>query len=143
MKIHGSWKLSVVCNDTMLVRVFGAWNKEASEAFADEFKQISRPLIDKPWALVVCMQYGELVVPEAISVLEALNQWAINNNCRREANVVKYQIHNHLIDHTRGNDVNEYVQRSFTEMAEAISYLKSQGFADSLSVSHAEQALSE
>ena len=138
MMIHGSWHFTFLDDNTLMVSVIGAWNKEAAIAFSKEFKQITAPLLCQPWGLLVCMQNGELVVPEAITILEQLNQWAIDNNCRREANIVQYQIHNDLIERTRADEMRDYVQCSFTRLADALDYLKTEGFAQSITLQEAE-----
>jgi len=128
MKIHGSWKIERYKENIVLAKAIGAWNAEAAEAFTREFKTAVKPISSKPWAILMSTQCGELVVPEAMEILTELNAWVIGHNCHCEASLVKYNIQKELFDKTRACGDHVYIQKSFYELTQAISFIANNGF---------------
>lgn len=125
---HGRWKFMHGADDILLIKAMDSWNKEGATEFANAFKEAALPLIHSPWAIIISTENAELMVPEALAVLENLNQWAISNNCVVEANIIGYQIHKDVIEKTRAKKANNYVQRTFSHFDSANEFISAQGF---------------
>ncbi|MFD2165109.1 hypothetical protein ACFSJY_02435 [Thalassotalea euphylliae] len=128
MHIHGRWAFKIDKNNILLVKVMDAWNVEAAVAFSEEFKRVSMALVEQPWAILISTQHGELMVQEALPVLQDLNKWTVENNCRCEASIVKYQIQKEVFDRTRACGEYEYIQRAFFDFSSATQFLADRGF---------------
>tara|TARA_Y100000034_G_scaffold115777_1_gene153361 strand:- start:652 stop:1119 length:468 start_codon:yes stop_codon:yes gene_type:complete len=139
MKAHGTWKIKKDDSNTLLIKVNGAWNKEAAVLFSNEFKQIASTITNEPWAILISVQNAEIPIPEAMDVLQQLNEWSITNGCRCEASIVSLFAHEEVFKRTRAKKVQQqqrgeqvdaqldYEQHIFLSLSEGIDFLAEKG----------------
>ncbi len=81
---HGNFTISCE-QQTIFVRVIGAWNLEGYRDFVAAFKQAALPLSAKPWGVIVDIRDWELSTPEVEAEEEELQLWTLRHNQRWRA----------------------------------------------------------
>ncbi|GAA5215694.1 hypothetical protein ACFSJ3_10915 [Corallincola platygyrae] len=137
MKIHGDWKMTLISERVILVVTYAPWNKEAAEAFAEDFRRLAITISDPQWAVIVKMGNEQLMIPDAEPVIAELNGWAIAHGCVCEAEVIHHSLHAQVVENTRtAKTTDNYQQASFDNDADAVAFI-----SDSPVEFSAEQAL--
>ncbi|NRA54784.1 MAG: hypothetical protein HRU23_11620 [Gammaproteobacteria bacterium] len=127
-KIHGNWQLSV--NNKVLIQVFsGSWNEEAAIAYIEEFKVITQPLLDSPWAILSLFDQWQLGTQDINPHIKAHCRWFIDHGCVRDChvyapNILKKMVLESLVPYQE----KDYERQVFSSINDAISWLAPQGF---------------
>jgi hypothetical protein len=61
-------------------KIYGVWKIETAKAYVKEFKEVSKPLIKKPWSKLIDLSNWKIVYPEVIQIVGDLNKWCRENN---------------------------------------------------------------
>jgi len=128
MRAHGSFDLWVD-NQVLMARISGAWNEEGGWRYFKALKQISQPIIDKPWALLVSIDEWELGTPETDRAALAMLEWITQHGVARLAEIYSPNILLQLEVARMGKKIPfEIEQRHFSDEVTAFKWLASQGF---------------
>ncbi len=128
MKAHGSFDLRLD-NQVLIARLSGAWNEEKSWLYFNKIKEITQPIIGKPWAALLLMNDWELGTPETEQVTKILAEWLSTHGLSKVAEIHDPSLlrQRHIERIVRENP-GEIERCHFTEEKEAIAWLASNGF---------------
>lgn len=88
---HGSYDI-IVRSNVLYLKFWGSSNKEAVEAFDEEYRRLITPQTDKPWAAFVDFTEWELVTPEAMPRIQEHIAWCVDHNQRAGVYLVKESV---------------------------------------------------
>ena len=128
MQTHGSFDLWVD-NQVLLARISGAWNKEASWLYFNEIKEITKPIIGNPWALLVYFDGEVLGTPETNQTAKEMVSWLLQNGLVSMAEIHSSNIIVQLEIERMSKEVpSEIERRHFSDEEMAFAWLASKGF---------------
>jgi len=128
MQAHGSFHLWVD-NQVLLGRISGAWNEEEGWLYFKKIKEITKPIIHKPWAMILYLNDWELTTPETEQASRALVNWTWQHKLARVAEVYDASIVKQLqIDRLVKEGPSGFKRRQFSNETEAFAWLDSQGY---------------
>ena len=128
MQAHGSFQLWVE-NQVLLGRISGAWNEEEGWLYFKEIKEITKPIIDKPWAMIIYLNDWGLITPETEQSSREVVKWSFMHGLARVAEVYspsflkQQQIDRVVVEKPKG-----FERRHFSDESQAFSWLASQGY---------------
>ncbi len=127
MQTHGSFHLWVD-NQVLLARISGAWNEEESRLYFNEIKEITKPIIDRSWALLVYLDDWALGTPEANQAGMNMIQWISQHGLARIAAIHNSIIVKLEIERMSKEVPSEIERRHFSDEEMAFAWLASQGY---------------
>ncbi len=128
MQAHGSFDLWVD-NQVLLARISGAWNEEETRLYFKQIKEVTQPIIHRPWAMLLHLNSWQLGTPEAERVTKEIVYWIAQHGLARIAEIYSPSVMIQLeIDRLVQEAPDEIERRHFLEEEKAFAWLASQGF---------------
>ena len=126
--IHGEYTLSVE-NSILVATLKGGWNLECAQNFSQCFKEVAKPLLNKPWAHLVYLEDWELGVPEIMPIISELVIWCLENNLEKSAHVYSASMtKEYFLNKMVVTRESTFEKQLFIEEAAAKTWLKIYGF---------------
>ena len=126
--MHGEWQIHST-NNYVLQWFSGCWNEEAAVQYTKEYREKTAHLEGRQWAMLSIFEDWQLGVPEIVPHIEQHCQRFKDIGCIKDCHVYsesavkKIQLEQ-LIPQTEG----DYERRVFTEVDEAVTWLKACDF---------------
>ncbi len=128
MQAHGCFDLWVD-NQVLLARISGAWNEEEALLYFKKLKEITKPIIDKPWAMMLNLTNSELNTPGADQIASTIVQWCLNHGIASVAEVYKPSLLKKRQFERLTKKLSSEIERcQFSDETEAFAWLTTQGY---------------
>lgn len=127
---HFEYSFDVDAKNRMLYgKIYGVWKKNTADAYAEEFKEVSQPLLKKPWSKLIDLSSWKIAHQDVIKVIGDLNRWCRGKNMVWAVYVINQQAgYNQL---NKMFDAGEYrdLTKTFRNRSEAEQFFQDNGYS--------------
>lgn len=109
-------------------KIYGVWKIETAKAYVEEFKEVSEPLIKKPWSKLIDLSNWKIVYPEVIQIIGDLNKWCRDNKMEWSIYIINQKVgYNQLMKMFEAGKYAD-ISKTFRTKAEGEKFLIENGY---------------